>query len=361
MQNTRIRTTGVGLAAAFGAGLAAALFALMPTLKSPDGLTAIGDLGSSGSAAWLMAFIAPLPVMLASLAFGSLAGLVAALVGALAVGIVDMQLGMVAVLHLDKIASGGLRTLSFAVALGIPAWLLTRLAVMPSAVRRADGKMLARPDERRLGSVIAVAVVFAAIGALLDIAIAADAQGWLRGMLEQSATALEPMLTRRGPLPSGVDPHALALAFVWTAMAIIVAAAELMRLTFDLWIAARIAQLSGLLSAPWPDIPSGLRVPRPLAIVLAVALGLSFAGGRIGIAGVIVSGALGTAFAFQGLAVIHALTRSKQGLRLPLLIIVYLLLVMLMPWSLAAYGLFGLVDAAFSFRDRQKPFVKKTQ
>ena len=34
-------------------------------------------------------------------------------------------------------------------------------------------------------------------------------------------------------------------------------------------------------------------------------------------------------------------------------------LFMLMPWSVIAYGLLGLLDTGFSFRDRQKPTVKK--
>ncbi len=359
MRNTKARITGVGAAAALGAGLAAALFALMPALKSPDGLlSALGDMSSAGAMAWGMAFIAPLPIMVAAFGFGSIAGLIAALVGAIAVGIVDLRPDALAALHLDKIATGGLETVVFAVGFGLPSWVLARLAVMPALARRQDGKPVPRPEEQRLGLVIAVAAGFAAIGAALDIAIAVNGHGTLHGFLESSAAAIEPMLTQRGPLPQGADPHKVALAFVWTAMAIM-AAAELMLLVVNLWVAARIAQMSGLLSAPWPDIPSGLRVPRPLAIVLAVALGLSFAGGQLGALGVIVSGALGMAFALQGLAVIHALTRGKKGMRLPLLIIVYLTLFMLMPWSIAAYGLLGLVDAGFALRDRQRPIVKK--
>ena len=360
MPSNKTRINGVGLAAAIGAGLAAALLALMPALKTPGGLTSVGELSSASAAAWAFAFIAPLPIMLASFGFGSLAGIIAAIVGALAVGIVDLRPDAMAALHLDKIATGGLETLVFAVGFGVPSWLISQLALLPAAARRPDGKVLVRPEEHRLGNVIAVAAGFAAIGAALNIAIAADSHGSLHAFLEASATALEPMLTQRGPLPKGVEPHAVALAFVWTAMGVM-SAAQLMLLSFNLWIAARIAQMSNLLSAPWPDIPSGLRVPRPLAIVLAVALGLSFAGNQLGAAGIIVSGAVGMAFALQGLAVVHALTRGKQGARLPLLIIVYLTLFMLMPWSLIAYGLLGLIDTGFSFRDRQKPAVKKNQ
>ena len=94
--------------------------------------------------------------------------------------------------------------------------------------------------------------------------------------------------------------------------------------------------------------------------MLAVALGLSFAGNALGAAGVVVSGALGMAFAIQGFAVVHGLTRGNPGLRLPLLTLLYIILVVMMPFSIVPFGLLGLLDTAFSFRDRQKPIVKKT-
>lgn len=359
MRNTKPRISGTGLAAALGAGLAAALLALMPALKNPDGLTtALGDMPTMSALAWAMAFVAPLPIMVAAFGFGSLAGLIAAVVGALAVGIVDLRPDALAAFHLDKVASGGIETLVFAVSFGVPSWLLARLAVLPPGPRRLTERAVVRPEEHMLGLVLAVAAGFATIAAALNIAIAVNGHGGFQAFMDASAKAIEPLLTARGPLPKSADPHKVALAFVWTAMAIM-AAAELMLLTFNLWLAARVAQMSGLLSVPWPDVPGALRLPRPLAIVLAVALGLSFAGGPVGMVGVIASGALVMAFAFQGLAVVHAVTRGKKGFRLPLLIIVYLTLAMLMPWSLAFYGLIGLIDAGFAFRDRQKPIAKK--
>ena len=359
MRSTTSRISATGLAAALGAGLAAALLALMPALKNPEGLTSgLSDMSSLSAFAWAMAFISPLPIMVAAFGFGSIAGFIAALVGAVAVGIVDLRPDAVAALHLDNVATGGLETLVFAVSFGVPSWLLARLAVRPPGPLRPTGEAVARPDEQRLGLLIAVAAGFAAIGAALDIELAINGHGGFQAFIDASSKQVEPLLNGRSPLPQGADPHKIAIAFVWTAMAIM-AAAELALLTFNLWLAARIAQMSGLLAVPWPDIPRALRVPRPMAIVLAVALGLSFAGGPIGVLGVIVSGALAMAFAFQGLAVVHAVTRGKKGLRLPLLIIVYLTLMMLMPWSIAFYGVLGLLDAGFAFRDRQKPIVKK--
>ncbi len=354
MPTYKPRVSATGLAAALGAGLAAALLSLMPALKSPDGLSLqMGAMPPVTVLAFLMAFVAPLPIMVASLGFGTIAGLVAAVVGAIAVGIVDLRPETLASLHLQKIASGGVQTLVFAVSYGLPSWLLARAAFLAPRIPQPDGKVRVRPDELRLGFVIACATLFAVLGTALDLGIAITAKGGFPAFLDISAKQIESILSANNSLPKGVDPHSLAVRFVFAAMAFM-AAAELLLLIVNLWLAARIAQLSGLLAMPWPDIPNAFRVPRPLALVLAVALGLSFAGGPVGMSGVLVSGALLMVFVFQGLAVVHALTRGKSY-RFPLLIIVYLTLI----WTVAFYGLLGLLDAGFAFRDRQKTRIRK--
>ena len=354
MRNSRAIISGTGAAAAIGAGLAAALLSMMPALKNPAGLTMeLGAIPPVTLIAMAMAFMAPLPIMIAALGFGSVAGLIAAIVGAIAVGIVDLRPVGLAAFHLDKVTSGGLETLVFAVSFGLPSWMLSRAATFAPGPRLTDKLGRIRPDEIRLGLIIAIAAGFAALSAALDIGIAMNAHGGFKAFMEASAKQIEPLLTANNPLPKGADGHKLALRFVYSAMAFM-SAADMMLLAANLWLAARIAQFSGLLSAPWPDIPANLRIPRLLAILLAVALGLSFAGGPVGMVGVIVSGALLMAFLFQGLAVIHALTRGKS-VRFPLLVIVYLTLI----WTVALYALLGLIDSALSFRDRQKPIVKK--
>ena len=353
MKTLKIRVSATGVAAALGAGLAAALLSLMPALKSPDGLSMqLGTIPAVTVFAFMMAFVAPLPIMVASFGFGTIAGLIAAIVGAAAVGIVDLRPETLAGLPLQKIASGGVQTIVFAVSYGVPSWLLARAAFLSPKALKPDQKLRIRPDELKLGLVIAGAIFFAVLATALDIGIAIGAKGGFQAFINGSAKQIEPLLAANESLPKGVDPHALAIRVVFSALAFM-AAAELLLLLVNLWLAARVAQLSGLLAMHWPDVPSSFRVPRPLAIVLAVALGLSFAGGPLGMAGVIVSGVLLMAFVIQGLAVVHALTRAKSY-RFPLLIIVYLILI----WTVAFYGLLGLLDAGFAFRDRRKPIVK---
>ena len=343
MRIAKPRISGPGVAAAIGAGAAAALLSMLVAQKT--------------SFAVMMGFISPLPIMIAALGFGSFAGLIAVVVGAILVAVFDMRPeGLVLVLP-TKAATAGLDLLVFAVSLGVPAWLLARLALLPPPAPPVDPMTGVRPDEQRLGRILACAVGFAAAGVALDFAVAITRQGGFAAFMAATTAKAEPLVkslfTEARPLPKGIDAHEIAVAITWVQMPLM-AGADVVLLVFNLWLAARIAQTSGLLTAAWPDLPRFTRVPRALALVLAVALGLGFAGGIVGMMSLIVSGALLMAFALQGLAVIHQTTRGKS-VRTPLLIIVYLSLALLMPWLLVIYGLLGLADSAFAFRDREKP------
>jgi hypothetical protein len=46
----------------------------------------------------------------------------------------------------------------------------------------------------------------------------------------------------------------------------------------NLWLAARIVQISARLPTTWPDIPYNLRLPVPFAAALIPAIGLIFVG-----------------------------------------------------------------------------------
>ena len=352
MRTTSLRISGTAAGAALGAGLASALLSMLAVQKT--------------SLALAVGFVAPLPIMVATLGFGPVAGLIAAVSGAVAVGIFDIRPGQLAITQFDRLDAAGLDVVVYVVGIALPAWLMARTASLAPSQPRAPatiGRAPLRAEERMLGLILALAVGFASLGVTLDLIVAATKIGGFDAFVAATARKAEPivdaLLTSRRGLPKSVDMHQVALIVTWAQMPLM-AAAEVVLLAANLWLAARIAQASDLLGKPWPDIPGHTRVPRPLALVLAVALGLSFAGGIVGAVGLITSGALIMAFAFQGMAVLHAVTRGK-GYRFPLLIIVYLTMGILMPWLLVGYGLLGLVDTAVAFRDRQKPLViKKT-
>ena len=361
MRFTPPRISGKAAGAAFGAGLASALLTLVSARHASAGLTANG--AGPIAIALVMGFIAPLTIMIASIGFGAVAGFLAAFVGALVVGVFQLAPAGHLAMQPDKLGAAALEMLVFLVSLGIPAWLLGRIAVRGLSAPPPVGVPTHpfRIEERVLGLIAAYAVGFAALSMVLSFLVELIGQGdfttFMTALVAKAEPVVAPLITANKTLFQGMDAHKLALLVVWGAMPFLAARAVII-FVFNLWLAARIAQMSGLLTAPWPDVPRYMRMPRPLALLLAVALGLSFAGGLVGMVSLIVGGALAMGFVLQGLAVIHALTRGRS-VRLPLLIIIYLCTMLLFPWPLMVFGFVGLLDAGFAFRDRQKPIVKK--
>ena len=333
MRSITVKIGGVAVLAAIGGGLASALLSIVTMQKT--------------SAALALGCLSPLPIMLAGLSFGSPIGLSAAVVGSLVIGLFELSQGGLAP-HAEQFGLVAVDVLVYAVSLAIPAWWLSRLLV---SVRAAPSSAVA--DKRKLGLILTSAIIFSTVGVALDFLGTVAAHGGFRATMDMMVQVVEPyvetQLVGGRQLPMGVDVHRLAVATTWAQMPIL-AASSLVSLGVNLWLAARITRASGRFPAPWPDLPRGLRVPRPLALVLAATLGLAFAGGLAGMLALILAGALVMAFTVQGIAVIHDVTRGKSY-RFPLLIIVYLSL----PWLLLFHALVGLCDAGFSFRDRPKP------
>ena len=333
-----LRITGTGLVAAIGSGLAAVLLSML-TLQRPPFTLAMG-------------FVAPLPLMIAMFGFGPGAGIVAVLVGSAFVGVFDLRLGRLVLSGWRDPGAAALDVLVFLLALGLPALLLSVAARRRTSVATPSE----RPEERMLGHVAIIAVAFAALTVSLVFLIAIETNGGFQsfnGLLRNTFEKIWQAVAERRSLPKGIDAAQFATQLTWLMPPLMSAAAVFFYLS-NLWLAARIAQISGLLGVPWPDIPRHLRIPRYAVLVLAVSLGLSIVGDIPGLIARVVSAALVAVLALQGLAVVHAVTRGK-GSRTAMLVIVYLSMAALLPWPLLFWGVLGLFDSAFSFRDRRKP------
>ena len=334
--------SGTGLAAGAAAGMAAALLSMMAPQHQALSL--------------VLGFVSPLPIMIAALAFGRWAGGLGVVVGAVFVAAFDMKLG-----HLVLVTSPGrdalADSLDFLVGLGLPAWLLTFLAQItarPARAGAAPPRM--RPDELRLSRVVMAAVLFAVVAVTLQLGLEIMAQGGLAkvdaALVAQAEQYVRDLAEKSQSGLGAEQLHNSALVFAalepW-----VKASSKVVFFLVNLWLAARIARTSGAFGDGWPDIPRNLRLPRSAALALAVSLGLSFTTSLVGLVSHIVSGALIAAFALQGLAVIHALTRGRTW-RMPALAFTYLLV------PLVFWAVLGLLDTAFSFRDRQTPVIKKS-
>jgi hypothetical protein len=315
---------------AIGAGLAAALlFAVM----------AKGTL-----LAMALAYLAPLPIVIATLGWGLDMGALAAAIASVG-----------AAVAVDPL-SGGL----FAVSIGLPAWLLSFLGLLrggrlypfnPFAAAGTDDKAWFP-----VGGIVAVAALIGAIvgaGALASLVLVYG--GYHKGVNALAAElvpdlqdALDGVMT----LPGGVSVQEFAVLIVRLSPAVLAGTTCLM-LCANLYAGARAVQLSQRLKRPWSNLPEALVLPPLLGIGLIVCVGLAFALPSSASHAVWIGvGSLGCAYVMQGLAVIHCLSRGLPA-RTPMLVALYLVCVVVVRWSLPALALVGLVESLLSLRARR--------
>ena len=293
------------------------------------------------SGSWLsivLFYLAPLPIMIAGIGWSHWAALTAALSAALALGLVF----------------GTVFFFAFLAGAGIPAWWLGYLAMLarPAAAGGNGGSPAALewyPPGRL--------VVWAAVLATLIVVVAipnfgTDAESFRAGLHQ----ALSRMLRIETGAPAGspltvpgVSNAERLIDFM--VAAIPAAAAVLATITnvLNLWLSASIVKYSGLLKRPWPLL-STMTFPREFAAALAVAMGLSFLGGLVGIVAGVLSASLLMAYGVLGFAVLHAITRGI-GSRAFVLGGVYAA-VMVFGWPVLALCLLGLIETAIDLRAR---------
>ena len=127
-------------------------------------------------------------------------------------------------------------------------------------------------------------------------------------------------------------------------------------LLVNLWLGARITQVSQRLPRPWPNVPDGLRLPRWSAALLAACAVVGFETGlqsAVGATASTVAAALALAFGLQGMGTVHVLTRGIVG-RVIILALAYGVLVVL-PLATVAPVLLGVTDCILSIRFRVTP------
>ena len=336
MARINLKDIGVGI----GAGLVSALlFAVL--LKAT--LLAI-----------VLYLLAPLPILIVGLGWSPRAALAAVAAGALALALVVAPfLGI-----------------GFAVYLALPAWWLAYLTMLGRT--DAAGGLEWYPIGRLLAWIAgtaALAFVAIAVVAAPDYrTFHAQLTGMARRVVQiqtgtvrtgparapasrpapAEADAPPPAAAAPAPAPAEIqDDVAEALATVAPALA---AQGLAILLAFYLWAAARIVQISGRLTRPWPDIPA-TAMPRSALGVLAAAAVLALAPGYVGVLGVALAGALTAAFALQGLAAFHDRSRGRPG-RGALLIGLYVVLLLTQGIALIALTVFGIADTAL---DRRRP------
>lgn len=290
------------------AGLAAGIFFIVPM----KGLL----VGS------VLAIFAPLPLLIAVFGFGVPAGLASGAVGtAVVAGLIDPAFSAL-----------------FALSTALPA-----VAIGFVALRRPAGEVLA-----------AIAAI-AAVIAMGTMAVAVLRFGSWSLATATSAERILPLLQSmmRGDMP--VDLSAADVArFIARAMPVMMAAWGVVTLSFNAWLAARTAQISGLLPQPWANLPDGLRLPRPaLAVFVVAAAALAAPDPARTLAATVLVATL-CAYSIQGYGALHAMSRGRPG-RAGLLATAYLMTVALMPWPPLLAAILGVVDSLARLPRRPLP------
>jgi hypothetical protein len=312
-------------AVAIGAGAASALLFAVSATTNP--------------LAMALAYLAPLPIMIATLGWGLIAGAVAAGVSAAALAVIG-----------DPTTA-----LAFSASIAAPGWLLAAFtaAPLPDWLRERFPNAAERVS---VGGIVTAATVIAMIGALAALATLIVIYHGYDTAATKVAKALADAIAAEaaGLGENGVQAKVFAEALVhWGPMAI--AASTLLMLCVNLYAAARSTQVSQSLGRPWPDLPTSLSLPRPLGFILILcAAGTAFLPLPASQFASIGVGGLGGAFVLQGLAVAHALSRGLK-LRPVMLIALYLCCIFRAIYILPALAALGVIDAFIRLRARAAP------
>ena len=281
----------------------------------------------SGALISLLLFnLAPLPLMVVGLGWGPLSATIGGIAAATLLGTIF----------------GLPYCIAFVLTSALPAWWLGHLAMLGRPL--AAGTAPAGEDALEwysVGRILLWVVVFATITTTATLLTMGSDGPSIQGTMRSGwAHFLESM----GITPS--DRRVDALVTIAPAAATI---ANIVTLTLNLWLAARIAATSGRLHRPWPDLKSTALPPMTLA-ALCAAIALCFSGGLVAIVSQIVTAALLMTYALTGFAVLHTLTLALKNRALWLGCAYFIVAVF--AWAVLAMVLLGIADAIFGLRQR---------
>jgi len=259
----------------------------------------------SGSA-FSLALAAPIPVAIASLGWGSLAGAVSALVSGAAI----------------YLLSGSLPSaLLLLVSMTGPTAVAGHLAGLarPAAVPPVPDPATALPASRSLSSAprldwYPLERVFFVL--VLLVVAACILLGWMLGF---DPAAIQPTIVEAfnqggGGVEGTSQEQLQEIASLLVSLVPFVQPAVLtVTLVVGLYLGALVVRVSGRLPRPKDDLPTAGRLPSISLLLFALGLAGSFLGGTVGLIADVFVGGFGAAFTLVGLAALHKRTRGRPG------------------------------------------------
>ncbi len=288
----------------------------------------------------LLAHLSSLPIVIVALGLGVRHGATAAIIGTVALTFWPNYLfGM-----------------TYGLLVALPAWL---------ACYAAAGAPWGRRD-LLAANLSGWAVTGICVALILGIVFFLGLTAFSRGAIDEPLSYIQGQiyftvdaLMKEHQAGEGVTTEQLA-RFVQFFLPAIFATYGLLLHVFNLWAGGRLAQISGMLKLPWPDIAADFVLPRAVGVIFvlgavfaAIALtdGLALLKGFPGVAALVVSSTLGVALGFQGLAVMHYWARGSKSGVLTLSILYFFLGVLGVPMILLT--LLGVADMGLHFRERK--------
>ncbi|MBL4784594.1 MAG: DUF2232 domain-containing protein [Cohaesibacteraceae bacterium] len=284
---------------------------------------------SGSSVAILLVMLAPLPILIATLGWGSVSGLIAA-----------VSAGILTAVVWQYSSGTMLPGLLIFVLIGLPAFWVGHLCGQTR--KNQDNELIGYPIGRLLAWIIALAV-------LVNFAQLA----FIGFDLEKLRDFLNTMImnfSNSGAVPTNTpfDTEAITNA-VMLILPVTTAFFWVCLQTLNVYLAALVVRSSGQLHRTWPIMRA---VAMPKLAIPFVILGLfgSFFDGIPGYIGLLVTGGFFAGYLFLGLAVLHTFSRKFEQYRL-ILGFFYLLLMFIYPLALLI-AVIGLFDQFFNFRNK---------
>ena len=284
-----------------------------------------------------LAYLGPLPIMIATLGWGFDAGLVALFTAC----------GLAA-------AGAPGYGLVYGLLIAAPSWALAAFVGAPAFyLRKPQNPGVPRPYPGPGAVAVLAAAVFIAAGAI-QLSLMWFGKGGYEGAVAALSGQIRDALAGSGAdraLPPDMSADDLARAVVEFAPTALSTGATIMQLA-NLYLAVRSVQLSQRLNRPWRDIPTGFVLPRWLAAPAVVGLALALAAPSPADGyGLLVAGALGALYALQGLATLHALSR-RAAARPFMLAALYFACAVAAEWVTPALALLGIAESFANLRGR---------
>jgi hypothetical protein len=286
--------------------------------------------------------LSSLPIIIAALGWGTLAGLIAAGTAAIVIGIALAP--MVAVIYL--------------LATALPAVVLSHLlglAQTPDAA--TDAAPGVAQDWFPIGWIIFAGGVIVAVSTVLG--------GFIVGYdeVETSRSVADSMiaLMERDGAGAAAEIRAEIEPFVTLSVRLLPTLFPIMwtvNVLFNLWLGAKVVARSGRLARPWEDL-ARFQLPRGTGLGLVAAVLLSFLPAPIGLIAAPFAGALLCTFMMLGFAVLHVVTRGLPARGILLGILYLIIFVFTVPAILVA--VVGMLEVAFRFRDRRRGGLPTTK